>query len=383
MNLTKISIERPSLIIVLFSVFILFGYIGFTNLSYELMPDFDQPVVVIKTVYPGADPQEVETSVSRKIEDALSNLEGVDYIVTKSLPNASVIIANLNYGVSVDKAMQEAQRYIDNIKNELPDEILSPEMSKVSPSDLPIMSISATADLPATEFYQLMIDDYLPQIQQLKGVAELTILGGEQREIQVKVDPEKLKLNKLSLAQVVQAINMSGRDIPAGKIQSDKESNSVRIVGKFKTVKSIENVQVGMPQPGSPLYVKDIATVIDGVKEITSVSRYNGKNGIGILLKKQGDANAVDVSKRVRERFKLIEEKNKSEKVAFIIADDSTDNTIAAVDAVLHDLMIAIILVSIIMLLFLRSFRNSLIVLIAIPTSLVTSFAMMWILAIH
>ncbi len=380
MNLTKISIERPSLIIVLFSVFILFGYIGFTNLSYELMPDFDQPVVVIKTVYPGADPQEVETSVSRKIEDALSNLEGVDYIVTKSLPNASVIIANLNYGVSVDKAMQEAQRYIDNIKNELPDEILSPEMSKVSPSDLPIMSISATADLPATEFYQLMIDDYLPQIQQLKGVAELTILGGEQREIQVKVDPEKLKLNKLSLAQVVQAINMSGRDIPAGKIQSDKESNSVRIVGKFKTVKSIENVQVGMPQPGSPLYVKDIATVIDGVKEITSVSRYNGKNGIGILLKKQGDANAVDVSKRVRERFKLIEEKNKSEKVAFIIADDSTDNTIAAVDAVLHDLMIAIILVSIIMLLFLRSFRNSLIVLIAIPTSLVTSFAMMWIL---
>jgi len=380
MNLTKISIERPSLIIVLFSVFILFGYIGYKNLSYELMPDFNQPVLVIKTIYPGAEPQEVETSVSKKIESALSNLEGVDYIITKSLPNASVIIANLEYGTDLDKAMQESQRYIDNIKKDLPPQILSPTMSKVSPNDLPIMSISATSDLPSTEFYQLMVEDYLPQIQQLKGVAELTVLGGEEREIQVKIDKEKLKLNRLSIAQVVQAINMSGKDIPAGKIQTEKESNSVRIVGKFKKIKDIENVQVGMRQPGSPIYVKDIANVVDGIKEITSVSRYNGKKGIGLMLKKQGDANAVNVSERVRERFKLIEEKNSDKGVNFIIADDSTDNTKAAVDAVLHDLLIAIILVSIIMLLFLRSFRNSLIVLVAIPTSLVTAFAAMWIL---
>jgi len=380
MNLTEISIKRPSLIIVLFSVFILFGYIGFKNLSYELMPDFNQPVVVIKTVYPGAEPQEVETSVSRKIEDALSNLEGVDYLVTKSLPNASVIIANLDYGTNLDKAMQEAQRYIDNIKKDLPAEILAPEMSKVSPNDLPIMSISATSDLPSEVFYQKMIDDFLPQIQQIKGVAEITILGGEEREIQVKLDQNKLKLNKLSLVQVVTAINMAGKDIPAGKIQSDTESNSVRIIGKFKTIKDIENVQVGMNQPGSPIYVKDVATVVDGIKEITSVSRYNGKNGIGLLLKKQGDANAVDVSKAVRERFALIKKNYAKDNVAFVIADDSTDNTIAAVDSVVFDLILAVILVSLIMLLFLRSFRNSLIVLIAIPTSLVTAFAVMWIL---
>ncbi len=380
MNITEISIKRPSLIIVLFSVLTLFGYIGYKNLSYELMPDFNQPVVVIKTIYPGAEPQEVETSVSRKIEDALSNLEGVDYLVTKSLPNASVIIANLDYGTDLDKAMQEAQRYIDNIKKDLPDDILSPVMSKVSPNDLPIMSISATSDLPATEFYQKMVDDYLPQIQQIKGVAEITILGGEEREIQVKLDQDRLKQNGITIAQVVQAINMSGKDIPAGKIQSDKESNSVRIIGKFKTIQDIENVQVGMKQPGSPIYVKDIAAVVDGIKEIESVSRYNGKNGIGLLLKKQGDANAVDVSKAVRERFDLIKKNNKKDKVEFVIADDSTDNTIAAVDSVVHDLILAVILVSIIMLLFLRSFRNSLIVLIAIPTSLVTAFGAMWIL---
>lgn len=380
MNITEISIKRPSLIIVLFSVFTLLGFIGYKNLSYELMPDFNQPVVVIKTVYPGAEPNEVETSVSRKIEDALSNLEGVDYLVTKSLPNASIIIANLKYGTDLDKAMQDAQRYIDNIRKDLPQDILSPVMSKVSPNDLPIMSISATSDLSATEFYQKMKDDYLPQIQQIKGVAEITVLGGEEREIQVKINQDKLKLYKISVVQVVEAINRSGLDLPAGKVQTEEESNSVRLTGKFASIEDIKNVQVAMSVIGSPVYVKDIADVIDGIKETTSISRYNGKNGIGLMLKKQGDANAVDVSKLVREKFQSIEQQNASSGVKFIIADDSTDNTIAAVNSVVFDLILAVILVSLVMLLFLRSFRNSLIVLVAIPTSLVTAFAVMWLL---
>lgn len=380
MNITEISIKRPSLIIVLFSVFALLGIIGYKNLGYELLPDFNQPVVVIKTMYPGAEPNEVETSVSRKIEDALSNLEGVDYLETKSMPNASVIIANLKYGTNLNNAMQDAQRYIDNIRKDLPADILSPVMSKVSPNDLPIISISATSDLPNTEFYQKMKDDYLPQIQQLKGVAEITILGGEEREIQVKVNQDKLKLYRISLNQIVDAINRSGIDLPAGKAQTDKESNSVRLTGKFATVSDIMNVQVAMPTPGSPVYVKDVATVVDGIKEVSSVSRYNGVNGIGLLLKKQGDANAVEVSKLVRSKLKQIESANSKYKVKFDVADDSTDMTIAAVNSVVDDLILAVTLVSLVMFLFLRSYRNSLIVLIAIPTSLITAFAVMWLM---
>ncbi|MBK8830622.1 MAG: efflux RND transporter permease subunit [Saprospiraceae bacterium] len=380
MNITEISIKRPSLIIVLFSVFALLGIIGYKNLNYELMPDFNQPVVVIKTGYPGADPDEVETSVSRKIEDALSNLEGVDYLVTKSLPSASIIIANLKYGTDLDKSMQDAQRYIDNIRKDLPQDILSPVMSKVSPNDLPIMSVSTTSELPATAFYQKMKDEFLPQVQQINGVAEITILGGEEREIQVKIDQDKLKLYKISMVQIVEAINRSGLDLPSGKIQTDKENTSVRLAGKFATLDDIQNVQVAMPVVGSPVYVKDVAKVIDGIKETTSISRYNGVNGIGLLLKKQGDANAVDVSKLVREKFKAIEQQYAHAGVSFIIADDSTDNTIAAVNSVVFDLMLAVILVSLVMFLFLRSFRNAIIVLVAIPTSLITAFAVMWLL---
>ncbi|MCB9238555.1 MAG: efflux RND transporter permease subunit [Flammeovirgaceae bacterium] len=380
MNITEISINRPSLIIVLFGVFILAGFLGFKNLSYELMPDFNQPVVVIKTGYPGADPTEVETSVSRKIEDALSNLEGVDFIVTKSLPNASILIVNLKYGTDLDKTMQDAQRYIENIKQSMPKDILNPVMSKISPNDLPIMQVSATSLLPGTEFYQKMKDDFLPQVQQLKGVAEITLLGGEEREVQVNVDQEKLKLYQLSLSQVTEAINRSGHDVPSGKVQSANTSNSVRFIGKYKSIEDINYVQVAMPMPGSPIYIKDVATVTDGIKEITSISRYNGENGIGLLIKKQGDANAVEVSKLVRKQFEKIENQYSKDGIKFNIADDSTENTIAAVNSVVVDLTLAVVLVSVVMLLFLRSIRNSLIVLVAIPTSLVTAFAVMWLL---
>ncbi len=380
MNITKISIHRPSLIIVLFGLFILLGVIGFRNLSYELMPDFDQPVVVIKTVYPGAEPNEVETSVSRKMEDALSNLEGVDYLVTKSLPNASVIIANLNYGTDLGIAMQDAQRYIDNIRKDLPDDILSPEISTVKPNDLPVMSVSVNSNLPGTVFYQKMKDDILPQLQQLKGVAEITMLGGEEREIQVNVNKDKLRLYRVSLTQVVEAINRTGLDLPAGKVETTNENTSVRLSGKFSSVEDIRNVQVAMPAPMSPVYVKDVADVVDAIADPASVSRFNGDEGIGLLIKKQGDANAVDMSKRVREKFAEIEVSEAAAHMKFSIADDSTDKTIAAVNAVVFDLTLAVILVSIVMLLFLHSYRNALIVIVAIPTSLVTAFAVMWLL---
>lgn len=380
MNITEVSIRRPLLIVVLFAVFTLLGVIGYVNLSFELMPDFNQPVVVIRTGYPGAEPSEVETSVSRKIEDALSNLEGIDYLVAKSLPNTSVIIANLKYGTDLDKTMQDAQRFIENIRKDLPKDVLNPVMSKVSPNDLPIISISATSNWLATDFYQRMNDDILPQIQQIKGVAELTLLGGQRREIQVQVDPDRLRLRRISLTQVVEAINRVGADVPAGKIQSDTAFNTIRLAGKYRRASDVEMVQVKMAAPGSPVYVRDIAVVSDTIAETTSVSRYNGQEGIGVLVKKQGDANAVDVSKAIRSKLAELEGQHATANLRFIIADDSTEITIAAVNSVVFDLVLAVILVSLVMLLFLRSFRNSLIVLIAIPTSLVTAFAVMWLL---
>lgn len=380
MNLTDISIKRPSLIIVMFAVLFLAGIIGFSNLGYELMPDFSQPVVVIRTGYPGAGPEEVQNSVSEKIENALSNVEGVEFISTKSLPNASVVILNMRYGTDLDKTMQDAQRYIDNIRKDLPRDVLNPVMSKVSPNDLPIIQISSTSKLDPKSFYSLMNENIIPKLQSVPGVAELTLLGGEQREIKVLADPELLRYYKVSLPQLSEAINRSGMDIPAGYMSSDTTTSPVRFSGLYKNISQIENIQIAIPVPGDPVYVKDVAAVTDGVKQISSVSRYNGNYGIGILLKKQGDANAVAVSKGVRSVLSELEKRYATEGLHFTVADDSTDKTIAAVDSVVFDLILAVILVALVMILFLRSYRNSLIVMIAIPASLVSGFAAMWML---
>jgi len=377
MTITEIAIKRPSLIIVIFGVLLLGGIVAYRGLGVELMPDFNQPVITVRTMYPGAAPEEVANSVTRPVEDALSSLEHVDYIASRSLANASIIIVNFKYGANLDLAMQDAQRQIDNIRKDLPEGLQPPVMSKVSPNDLPIISVSALSDLPAPEFYQRMQDALLPRFQQLKGVAEITLLGGEQREIQVKVDQAKLVHHRVPLPQVTEAILRAGREIPAGDVRTEHARTTVKLAGKITTLPELANVVVAQPAPGSVVRVKDVATVVDGIAEISSVSRYNGESGIGLLIKKQGDANAVEVSRALRAEFARIEKEDQANNTRFILADDSTDITIEAVNGVLIDLGLAVLLVSFIMLLFLHSLRNSLIILVAIPASLVSAFVAM------
>lgn len=377
MTITEIAIKRPSLIIVIFGVLLLGGIVAYRGLGVELMPDFNQPVITVRTMYPGAAPEEVANSVTRPVEDALSSLEHVDYIASRSLANASIIIVNFKYGANLDLAMQDAQRQIDNIRKDLPDGLQPPVMSKVSPNDLPIMSVSALSDLPAPEFYQKMKDELLPRFQQLKGVAEITLLGGEQREIQVKVDQAKLLHHRVPLPQVTEAILRAGREVPAGDVRTERDRTNVKLSGKISTLTDLANVVVAQPSPGSVVRVKDVANVMDGIAEISSVSRYNGESGIGLLIKKQGDANAVEVSRALRAEFAKIEKEQQDSNTRFILADDSTDITIEAVNGVLVDLGLAVLLVSFIMLLFLHSLRNSLIILVAIPASLISAFVAM------
>jgi HAE1 family hydrophobic/amphiphilic exporter-1 len=273
--------------------------------------------------------------------------------------------------------MRDAQRRIDNIRQDTPDSLQPPVMTKVSPNDLPIMSVSAMSDRPAPEFHQHMKDVLLPRLQQLNGVAEITLLGGEQREVQVKVDQAKLLLYRIPLAHVSDAIVRAGRELPAGSVRTEDAQLTVKLAGKLTTVEEIENVVVTIPAPGSVVRVKDVATVVDGIADVTSVSRYNGEEGIGLLIKKQGDANAVEVSAGIRAELASIEQEEQASATRFIIADDSTDITIEAVNGVLFDLGLAVLLVSFIMLIFLHSLRNSLIVLVAIPASLVSAFLAM------
>lgn len=380
MSITEISIKRPSLIIVLFSILTLGGYYAYNLLPYELLPDFAQPVITATSVYPGAAPAEVQNEVTEKIEDALSGLDNIDNIQSKSLENASIVIVNFKGGTDLDKAMQDAQRKIDNVKKDLPDEVEPPLLSKISPSDQPIMQISASSGLPNPVFYQKVEDDILPQIQQIKGVAEINLLGGEQREIRINVNPEKLTYYGLSLLQVTQAIGSANTEVPAGKTKNQEEQITVKLTGKFSNIDDIKNLTVFTPPGASPVKVQDVAEVTDGLRDAESIARYNGQTGIGISIKKSSDANAVEVSSLVRTKLTQLEQTYSADAVHFVVAEDSSVVTLKSVDAVVHDLFIAILLVAAVMLLFLHSLRNALIVLVSIPVSLISAFLMMYVL---
>jgi HAE1 family hydrophobic/amphiphilic exporter-1 len=335
------------------------------------------PTLVITTNYPGAAPAEVEQSVTKKVEDVVSGLDGVKSVLSQSYEGASVIIVEFAIGTDTDAKQQDAQRQINNILSTLPEDVESPSISKVSPSDQPIIELIVVSKMAAHESYDLVENEILPQIQQIAGIGETRLLGGQKREIKVNVNKDKLSFYGLSLSQVTNAINHANMDFPTGKVKDRNDQITVRLAGKFSSVAEIESLTVASYK-GSPIRVADVAEVLDGTKDQSSISRFNGQEGIGISIKKQSNANAVAISEQLREKIAFIETKYESKGVQIIIADDTSEFTLEAADAVTHDLVIAVFLVAIVMLLFLHSLRDSLIVLIAIPASLLSTFIAMY-----
>jgi HAE1 family hydrophobic/amphiphilic exporter-1 len=380
MKFVETIIKRPSLIIVLFAILTIGGLFSYRLLSYELLPEFSTPVITITTIYPGAAPSEVETEISKKIEDAVSGLDNLDDVKSNSFENASVLVVQFKAGTNIDLALQDAQREIDKMVSDLPDDAEQPSLSKISPSDQPIMQLLATSTLPNEVFYQQVEDKYLPVLQQIKGVADITMVGGDKREIRINVDDDKLNYYGLSLLQVSQAINQANLDFPTGKVKSTSENMTLRLAGKFSSLDDIRKLVVATPPNGSPIRVSDVAKVTDGLTEATSISRFNGQDGIGLFIKKQSDANAVEISRIVQEKLAQIEKENTNDKVHFAIAYDSSVFTLASVEAVTHDLLLAVGLVAIVMLLFLHSFRNAFIVMISVPASLISAFLFMYVM---
>jgi HAE1 family hydrophobic/amphiphilic exporter-1 len=380
MTLTELSIKRPSFIIVIFTILIGGGLISYNQLSYELLPDFSPPILTVTTLYPGASPATVETQVAKPLEDALSGLENISEVTTFSMDNASIVMLEFKAAADIDVALEDAQRKVNTILNDLPEGAKSPTIAKIEPNAAPVLQVSAIAkNMDDREFMELMDKQLLPQIKQTKGVAEVQVIGGEKRAFRVDVDKDRLKMYGLTLGQVNQIVAAANVEFPTGKLKNETEQMTVRLAGKFQTVDDLKNLII-YTDGTSSVRLGDVADVTDGSEDVVTVSRFNGLNGIGLRIKKQSDANAVDMANLTKQKFKEIEEKYKEEGIKFTVATDTSLPTIESVDAVLHDLELAVLLVAAVMMLFLHSFRNALIVLIAIPASLISTFIAMYML---
>lgn len=377
MSITELSVKRPSLILVLFIILVFFGVQGYKTLPYELLPDINSPVISISTMYPGASPSEVENAVTKKIEDAISTLEGLEGTQGISQESFSIVIAELKYGSDIDQAVQDAQAKIDAIVATLPDEVKSPSLGKFSLSDMPIMRIGATSDMDGVEFTNLFENSITADLARIGGVASVNLVGGEEREIKVNVNGDKLAHYNLSLLQVSQAITAANLDFPTGSVKSNEQDILVRLSGKIKGLEQLRQLPIATMQDGAAIYLSDVAEVYDTKKETATISRINGVNSLGIEITKQSDGNTVEVSKQVQARLATLEQEYEDINLKFNIAVDTSVFTMEAADAVIHDLLIAVILVAFIMLLFLHSLRNAVIVMVAIPVSVITTFAVM------
>ncbi|GAB3811697.1 hypothetical protein GCM10028895_02060 [Pontibacter rugosus] len=377
MNITKISIQRSTIVVVIFAILTLLGLASYFTLNYELLPKFSPPVLTVSTFYPGASPSEVENSVTKEIEDALSSLENVDEIKGTSQESFSVIVVQLKQGTDVDLSLQDAQRKINAILGELPEDADPPSLGKFDFSDMPIMQLGATAKMSPTAFYDLVENKVKPELSRVPGMAQIKVLGGQEREIKVNLNAAKLQAYGLSISQVQQKIQFSNLDFPTGKVKNEEGQTLIRLAGKYETVDQLRNLVLKEEENGGSIRLSDVAEVQDTQKDTEVLTRVNSLSSIGLSIQKQSDANAVEVSELTRQALAQLEKTYEAEGLKFTIAKDSSEFTLEAADAVIHDLFLAIILVAVVMLLFLHSLRNAIIVMISIPASLIATFIAM------
>jgi HAE1 family hydrophobic/amphiphilic exporter-1 len=378
MTITELSIKRPTLVVVVFTVIAVLGIFGYLQLNYELLPKMSIPVVVVQTIYPGASPYEVENNVSKVIEDAVSGIDKIDAVSSRSYESMSLVIIEFKQDANIDFAVQDASRKVNAILANLPTDAKTPVVSKIAFDEIPVLKMGVTSQMDSREFFQFLKDRVQPRISKIAGVAQVSLTGGEEREIKVNMDANKVRAYGMSIMQVVQAVRSANMDFPTGKIKDEDAQFVVRIAGKFKSIEDLRDLVVGRSHQGGDVRLRDIAEVQDGIKEYEQMNRVNGRTSVGIQVVKQSDANAVSVSELVRAELQKIQAEYKEQGIIFDIAQDSSTFTIESANAVKKDLLLAVLMVAIVMLLFLHSIRNSLIVLVAIPCSLIATFIFMY-----
>lgn len=376
MKLTQLAIRRPAFMTMVFVALAVLGILGYSRMGVDLLPKMDWPMVSVVTVYPGAGPKEVESQVSKEIEEAASGVSGLDNVRSYSYEGVSVVLAQFEFSADVDVVTNEVQRRVEQIRARLPREAEAPRIAKSDLNAFPILRVSITGQMDPRELYQFTKDKVKTELEQVEGVSAVTLVGGQEREIRVEVNNDRLKAYGISILQVSQALRRENLDFPTGKIDEKTNQYIVRLTGKFRGIEDVRNVVV-VSSPSGVVYLKDLADVRDTYKENYTLSRLNGKEAIALVIQKQSDANSVRTSDLVQERMRTMEHLHGG-LIQFTVAQDITNFTRHSLSEVQRDLFLAIIMVAAVLFLFLHSFRNSFIVLLAIPTSLVTTFVFMY-----
>lgn len=376
MNLAHFGVNRPVTVTMIFIGIIILGAVSLSRLGLDMMPELEMPAIGVFTSYSGAGPEEVEKRITEKLEERLATVPNLDKITSISREGTSIVNLTFDWGTNMDEAANDVRDYVGLAKRELPEDVDEPIIFKFDFSMMPILVMGVTAEESYPRLKKIVDDKIVDPLKRIPGVATAITRGGRQRQILVEIDRSRLQARNISLDQLIQTLRLQNLTLPGGHLKTGLTDYLVRIPEEFKDIQEIENTIIGM-QEGVPLYLKDLASVSDSFAEETKFAHVNKRNGLILMVQKQSGANTVMVVERVLKELPKLRKDLPSD-VEIKINRDFSEFIKLSINTLKNSLLWGGIFVILIILFFLRRISSSMIVISAIPCSLIITFILMY-----
>ena len=376
MSIYRKAVNNPVTTALIFIAMAIFGVFSLINISLDRFPKFDANVIMVMTSYPGASAEDIETNLSKVLENSLNAVSDLKNISSTSKENISLITLEFVEGVDIDVATNDVRDKLDMVNSVLPDGASLPLIFKFSADDMPIMIMAATANESLTALEKILDDKVATPLARVSGVGTVSIAGAPPREIQVYCDPNKLEAYGLTVSGIANIITMENRNIPSGTIDIGSNSYALRVEKEFTNANEMLDIVVGHVN-GRTIYLRDVARVVDGIEERYQEGYINGIPGAQIVIQKQSDANAVNVIKGIKKEMKKIEKTLPSD-IHIVTVMDSSDNILNTLDSLKETILVTFLIVMLVVYLFLGRWRSTFIIVLAIPISLLASLMYLW-----
>jgi len=371
MSIYKSAINKPVTTLMIFAAVLVAGLYSLSLLPIDQFPEMEPPYVTVMTTYSGANAEEIETNLTKTLEDAFNSVQGIKEITSTSRDNMSMVMMEFDWGTDLDEAVNDVRDAIDMIYDNLPDGASRPAIFKLSTSMMPILMYSVTADQSYSGLEKLLEEKVVNPLKRIDGIGSVSIIGAPERYVYVDVDAKKLDATGLSLEQLTSVISTSNLNMPAGSLKMGKEHYQIRVEGEFQASDEIKDLVVGTYQ-GASIHIRDIAKVNDTIKDLTLEEKANRQQAVRLMVTRQSGANSVEVCEQVKENLVKIQKTLPSD-LQFSLVFDTSDFISSAIGNLSETLLLALIFVVFIVLLFIGRWRASAIIALTIPISLVVA----------
>ena len=373
MAIYKTAIQKPITTGLIFVAVVVLGLFSLTRLPIDQMPEMDPPYVTVMTTYAGANASEIETNITKIIENSLNSVDGLKNITSTSKDNISVVSLEFEWGSDIDEALNDIRSYVDLLYDNLPDGVSRPMILKLNSSAMPIMQYGFTARESYPGLDRILEDNVVNVLNRVDGIGNITVSGAPERYVYIDLDPKQLDAYGLSLELVGNAISTNNLDLASGTVKMGKEQYQMRVKGEYVESSEIADIVVTTTPTGKQIFVRDLATVRDTIKDLSLDEKINGQDGARLIITKQTGANTVAIARAVKSEMAKIQ-KTLPPDIEVTLIRDGSEEIVNAINGLTESIFYALLFVVLVVLLFLGNWRSTVIIALTIPISLVTSF---------